>query len=347
MFCIQAAKRLNSVSIMELKLEPLSQPAPLTAAKPATTTATGTTCPRCKHQRHAADTAPAWQCPGCGVAYAKVAPTQASGGLRRARVEDDDEDAPVAAERSPVATLRIVVGVLVLVMVVGAGWSWVTKRNAKKQQAEQAVAAERQQAIDQASGQLLTDNRLKEATELYRSGRFSQALPLLKPMMDQGNAQAMLMTGIMLSQGHNGVPKDPELAQQWLQKAANAGSTMAWVWQGYFAEQQGKDSGQMDAAVNFYRRAAQAGNAAGLYRLARLVSTGVGVAKDPARANSLYALAAKAFDNDVQASEAAPYDSSGLGSAAAMMGLKSQLSPVDIVRSDELAKTWKPGDPLP
>ena len=71
------------------------------------------------------------------------------------------------------------------------------------------------------------------------------------------------------------------------------------------------------------------------------------MAKDPARANSLYALAAKAFDRDVRATELAPRDSSGLGSAAAMMGLKSQLSPVDIVRSEELAKTWKAGDPLP
>ncbi|OYT92420.1 MAG: hypothetical protein CFE43_08190 [Burkholderiales bacterium PBB3] len=335
---------------MDLKLEPLSQPATLNADKqPAASSIS--TCPKCKYQRRAADTAPAWQCPGCGVAYAKVAPTPAtasSGSQRRASQRmDEDDDTPVVAERSPLGNARLVVGMLLLAMVVGVGWSWVAKRNAKKLQAEQAIAAERQQAIDQASGQLLTDKRLTEATQLFQTGRYEKALVALKPLMDEGNAQAMMLTGVMLTWGHSGAPKEPEQGQQWLQKAANAGSTMAWVWQGYFAELQGKNTGQMDAAVSYYSRAAQAGNGAGLYSMGRLVSTGLGVAKDPARAYSLYALAAKAFDRDVRASELAPRDSTGLGSAAAMMGLKSQLSPVDIVRSEELAKTWQPGNPLP
>ncbi len=32
-----------------------------------------TTCPKCRHTRQAIETAPDWQCPACGVAYAKVA----------------------------------------------------------------------------------------------------------------------------------------------------------------------------------------------------------------------------------------------------------------------------------
>lgn len=35
-------------------------------------TTTITTCPKCRYMRTATDTAPAWQCPGCGVAYNKV-----------------------------------------------------------------------------------------------------------------------------------------------------------------------------------------------------------------------------------------------------------------------------------
>jgi hypothetical protein len=31
------------------------------------------TCPKCSYARTPADEAPAWQCPSCGVAYAKVA----------------------------------------------------------------------------------------------------------------------------------------------------------------------------------------------------------------------------------------------------------------------------------
>lgn len=33
-------------------------------------------CPKCEYQRKASDTAPAWQCPNCGVAYAKAAATK-------------------------------------------------------------------------------------------------------------------------------------------------------------------------------------------------------------------------------------------------------------------------------
>jgi ribosomal protein L37AE/L43A len=35
----------------------------------------GKKCPKCHYVRVESDTAPEWQCPGCGVAYAKVEPT--------------------------------------------------------------------------------------------------------------------------------------------------------------------------------------------------------------------------------------------------------------------------------
>ena len=335
---------------MDLKLEPLSQPAALKAdQQPAASHIT--TCPKCKYQRRAADTAPAWQCPGCGVAYAKVVPTSAappSGMARRARtVLDDDDEAPAVAERSPLGTVRWVVGLLLLAMVLGAGWSWVSKGNAKKLQAEQAVAAERQQAIDQAAGNLATDARLKEAADTLRSGRAREALQMVKPLAEQGNARAMLMLGMLLYSGYGGVPKDPEQAQQWLQKSANSGHTMAWVWLGYMAEFRTTETGHLEAAANYYSKAAQAGSAAGLYSLARSIDFGLGFAADPTRAYSLYALAAKAFNEQVHTNEQAPNDRSGLGSAAAMQRLKVQVNPADVMRAEELAKTWQPGQPLP
>lgn len=254
---------------------------------------------------------------------------------------------PTVTERSSMGTMRLVVGALVLLMVVGAGWSWMSKRSAKKLQAEQAVAAERQQAIDQAAGKLAMDARLTEAAEKLRSGRASEAFSLLKPMAEQGNAQAMMMLGMLLYSGYSGIPKDPEQAQQWLQKSAHAGHSMAWVWLGYVAELRTGETGHMEAAANYYSKAAQAGNASGLFSLARQVDQGLGFAKDPVRAYSLYALAAKAFTDNVQATEQAPNGRTGLGSAAAMQSLKPQLNPVDVVRAEELAKTWQAGQPLP
>ena len=37
-----------------------------------------TSCPKCSYVRKPADTAPAWQCPSCGIAYNKVRPTPAA-----------------------------------------------------------------------------------------------------------------------------------------------------------------------------------------------------------------------------------------------------------------------------
>jgi len=46
-------------------------------------------CPKCRYERQPTDTAPAWQCPGCGVAYSKVetapGPTREAVRIRAAR----------------------------------------------------------------------------------------------------------------------------------------------------------------------------------------------------------------------------------------------------------------------
>lgn len=60
-------------------------------------------CPKCQHQRTAADQGPDWQCPGCGIAYNKATPPSPAvavkvNSLPRERVSretDDDELEPV------------------------------------------------------------------------------------------------------------------------------------------------------------------------------------------------------------------------------------------------------------
>ena len=41
------------------------------SSAPPTVTAVAVSCPKCGHVRTAAETAPAWQCPACGIAYNK------------------------------------------------------------------------------------------------------------------------------------------------------------------------------------------------------------------------------------------------------------------------------------
>jgi len=59
-------------------------------------------CPKCGHERGPGEKAPAWQCPGCGVAYTKV--MQAGAG-------DAPEPAPERAELRPLAPAMPVVEV--------------------------------------------------------------------------------------------------------------------------------------------------------------------------------------------------------------------------------------------
>lgn len=240
---------------------------------------------------------------------------------------------------------RIVAG-LVVAMFIAVGWQWMGQRQAKKERAAQAVAAQRQAAIDTASGQLAVDAAFTAAYEHYRRGRYTQSREALLALAEQGHGRACLVLGIQHVSGMSG-PVDVEKGRPWFEKASQYGDSMGWVWLGHLAQQMGTDALAQDAAVNYFSKAARAGNASGLYNLAEMVENGRGAAPDLPRANSLYALAAKTFNADSQATEFAPNSRSGLGSAAAMQRLRPKISPVDLMRSEQLAAQWQVGDPLP
>jgi glutaredoxin len=56
------------------------------------------TCPKCHHVRQPGETAPSWQCPACGVAYAKVAPASVPA------ADNAPYDARSQARRNGIAT---------------------------------------------------------------------------------------------------------------------------------------------------------------------------------------------------------------------------------------------------
>jgi glutaredoxin len=63
------------------------------------------TCPKCHHVRQPADTGPSWQCPACGVAYAKVAIASAADptpyDARTQARRNDAASAKLASSRPP------------------------------------------------------------------------------------------------------------------------------------------------------------------------------------------------------------------------------------------------------
>ena len=57
------------------------------------------TCPKCGYVRHPNDPAPDYECPRCGVVYAKAKARQAELSIASAEKADKDERAAVEAER--------------------------------------------------------------------------------------------------------------------------------------------------------------------------------------------------------------------------------------------------------
>jgi len=66
----------------------------------------------------------------------------------------------------------------------------------------------------------------KEGIDAYTQGNFSFALEKLKPLAEQGNADAQFTLGLMYREG-KGVPQDVKEATAWLSKAAEQGQTEA------------------------------------------------------------------------------------------------------------------------
>lgn len=71
------------------------------------------TCPRCGHQRAADEHAPDWQCPACGVAYAKAA-ARAASGLVTPRPADTPVYRAAARDNSLWSLLAVNAGALLL-----------------------------------------------------------------------------------------------------------------------------------------------------------------------------------------------------------------------------------------
>jgi glutaredoxin len=65
-------------------------------------------CPNCQYERKATDQAPVWQCPACGVAYAKVANSGGQANVRQTYVSGQSSN-------SGVSLLAIIVLALVVV----------------------------------------------------------------------------------------------------------------------------------------------------------------------------------------------------------------------------------------
>jgi glutaredoxin len=72
-------------------------------------------CPKCQYERKATDQAPDWQCPACGVAYAKVANTGSQANVRQTSTSSQSSNSGVS-----------LLAIIVLVLVVAGGFFLLT-----------------------------------------------------------------------------------------------------------------------------------------------------------------------------------------------------------------------------
>lgn len=117
------------------------------------------------------------------------------------------------------------------------------------------------------------DAGIAAAKKHFLEGRYAEAFRLYEPFAKQGRADCQIFIGWMLYTGA-GVAKDVDAALSWFESAAKSDSPEGMFYCGRILSARG----QHDKAIIWYRKAAAAGYAPGLFRLGFSLMHGKGVA---------------------------------------------------------------------
>jgi hypothetical protein len=134
-------------------------------------------------------------------------------------------------------------------------------------------------------------DQFENAGEAYQSGNYDRAFGLLKPLAEDGNAEAQAIIGLMYALGQ-GVIQDSDEAVKWYRRAAEQGNADAQFnlaviyYLGAGVEPNDK------AAVKWYGLAADQGFVSAQYNLGYMYYKGHGTARDYVQAYKWWALAA-------------------------------------------------------
>jgi TPR repeat protein len=117
-----------------------------------------------------------------------------------------------------------------------------------------------------------------DAVQAYLRGEFDKAAILLRPVAEQGNAQAQTYMGILYEQGE-GVPQDYAESVKWYRLAAEQGMADAQYYLGnMYRNGNGVPKDEAEAVV-WYTKAAEQGKAAAQNSLGELYARGKGSVK--------------------------------------------------------------------
>jgi len=130
-----------------------------------------------------------------------------------------------------------------------------------------------------------------DAVQAYLRGEFNKAAVLLRPVAEQGDAQAQIYMGLLYERG-KGVPQDYAESAKWYRLASEQGKADA---QNYLGNMYSKGNGVSQdyaEAVTWYRKAAEQGKKAAQYNLGKVYANGEGVKKDYVKAYMWFNVAA-------------------------------------------------------
>ena len=120
---------------------------------------------------------------------------------------------------------------------------------------------------------------VEEGAALFHIGLHAQALQILEPLAEQGDAVAQHYLGTMYRTGQ-GVVQDYTEAVRWYQSAAEEGYVDAQLRLGAMYYRGDEIMRDYREAARWYRLAAEQGSAAGQHRLGRMYLHGHGVLQD-------------------------------------------------------------------
>ena len=128
-------------------------------------------------------------------------------------------------------------------------------------------------------GGIVRAGPLEDGVGAYKRGDYTTALRILRPLADQGSAEAQFWLGAMYEHGQ-GVAHDFREARHWLRLAAEQGNALAQTFLGIaYGEGQGVIQ-DFQEALKWTRLAAEQGQAAAQLYLGFMYEEGIGVAQD-------------------------------------------------------------------
>jgi uncharacterized protein len=172
---------------------------------------------------------------------------------------------------------------------------------------------------------------LEDGEAAYHRGDYAEAMRLLRPLAEQGDASAEFQLGAMYTFGE-GVPRDTEQAVIWYRKAAEQGNAdaQAKLGLGYaYGIGTPKDAAQ---ALVWYGKAAEQGNSFAQFNLGVMYEDGAGVPQNYITAHTWFTLAASRGGNtELQRQAAKSRDE-----------VAAKMTPDQIAEAQRMAREWKP-----